>query len=625
MRYYDKYFGIKYPYGKLDLVGLADFSAGAMENTGCITFREVLLLVDEKNSSLELRKYIASVISHEMAHQWFGDLVTMQWWDDLWLNEGFASWMSSKPVAAWKPEWNVQLDDVRDATQAMAADSLANTHPIHQEAKTPGEILELADEITYSKTAAVLRMIEAYLGPDTFRAGVNAYLKQHAYGNATAADFWRAQARTSRKPVDQIMPTWVNQPGVPMVSVAAQCSGLSEITTLKQNRYFADRAKFEAGSPELWQIPVCLKHSGASGGNAACQLLTQKQEDFPAKSCSPWVYANADAKGYYQSSYSPENLHALAKVEETGLTPAERILLLSDASSSVAVDRASIGDYLALAEGLQREHTPAVLTQLVNQLDWIGKTLVSDTDRPAYEQWVRQLLDPIAKQVGWEAKAGESDDTRGLRAHLLFALGFIARDPDAVAFARKLAQQALADPKSVDHDVAAVALEVSARNGDEAFYNEVLEHLKNAKSPEAVYVYRQTLTDFTDPKLVQRTLDYALSPEVRSQDAPFLFGRMVRNPEESRMAWDFARAHWGEISKMGGAFASGAIVESAGAFCDSQLESEVKDFFAAHPVPSAERTLRQSLESIGQCIDMKTRQAPQLATWLGRQSSVAGQ
>ena len=191
--------------------------------------------------------------------------------------------------------------------------------------------------------------------------------------------------------------------------------------------------------------------------------------------------------------------------------------------------------------------------------------------------------------------------------------------------ARKLAGQALADPKSVDHDVAAVALEVSARNGDEAFYNQVLEHLKNAKNPEAVYVYRQTLSDFTDPKLLQRTLDYVLSTEVRSQDAPLVLGRMVRNPEESRMAWDFARAHWAEISKMGGAFGSGAITEAAAAFCDPQLESEVKDFFAAHPVPSAERTLKQSLESIGQCIDMKTRQAPQLATWLGQQSSVAGQ
>src|ERR1700674_279201 len=203
LSYYDKYFGIKYPYGKLDLVGLPDFSAGAMENTGCITFREVILLIDEKQGSVDLKKTIASVIAHEMAHQWFGDLVTMEWWDDIWLNEGFATWMSSKPVEAWKPEWNFNLDDVSQAGRTMNVDSLANTRPIHQAADTPAQIQELFDGIAYGKAAAVLHMLEAYLGEETFRQGVNAYLKQHEYGNATADDFWDAQAKVSRKPVDQ--------------------------------------------------------------------------------------------------------------------------------------------------------------------------------------------------------------------------------------------------------------------------------------------------------------------------------------------------------------------------------------------------------------------------------------
>ena len=192
LSYYDKYFGVKYPYGKLDLIGLPDFSAGAMENTGCITFREVILLVDEKQGSIELKKTIASVIAHEMAHQWFGDLVTMKWWDDIWLNEGFATWMSSKPVEAWKPEWNFNLDDVSQAGGTMNVDSLANTRPIHQAADTPAQIQELFDGIAYGKAAAVLHMLEAYLGEETFRQGVNAYLKQHEYGNATADDFWDA-------------------------------------------------------------------------------------------------------------------------------------------------------------------------------------------------------------------------------------------------------------------------------------------------------------------------------------------------------------------------------------------------------------------------------------------------
>src|SRR5580658_9743874 len=228
MRYYNRYFDIKYPYGKLDLVGLADFSAGAMENTGCITFREILLLMDEKNTGLGLKKTVASVIAHEMAHQWFGDLVTMQWWDDKWLNEGFATWMSSKPVAAWQPDWAVNVDNASDAVNSLDLDSLVNTHPIHQPQDTQEQVIESDDAITYGKAAAVLRMLESYLGPETFRAGVDAYLKKYAYRNAASADFWTVQTEVSKKPVDKIMPTWVDQPGAPLVTVKAQCSGKSE-------------------------------------------------------------------------------------------------------------------------------------------------------------------------------------------------------------------------------------------------------------------------------------------------------------------------------------------------------------------------------------------------------------
>src|SRR5271165_5494537 len=213
LAYYDKYFGIKYPYGKLDLIGLPDFSAGAMENTACITFREVILLIDEQRASVNQHRGVAGVIAHEMAHQWFGDLVTMQWWDDIWLNEGFATWMSEKPVAAWKPEWHMELDEVRDTIGSLGVDSLKHTRPIHQAADTPAQILELFDGIAYGKTAAVLRMLEAYLGPEQFRAGVNAYLKKHQYANASAVDFWDALARVSGEPVDRIMTTFVQQPG----------------------------------------------------------------------------------------------------------------------------------------------------------------------------------------------------------------------------------------------------------------------------------------------------------------------------------------------------------------------------------------------------------------------------
>src|SRR6266568_1657977 len=322
--YYDKYFGIKYPYGKLDLIGLPDFSAGAMENAGCITFREVLLQIDEKQGSVDLKKTIASVTAHEIAHMWFGDLVTMKWWDDIWLNEGFATWMESKPVQKWKPEWNYNLDDVSGTGGTLNVDSLANTRPIHQAAETPAQIQELFDGIAYGKAASVLRMLEAYLGEETFRAGVNAYLQQHQYANATADDFWDTQAKTSHKPVDKIMPTWVKQPGVPIVNVKAQCLGNSTSITLAQQRYYVDRAKFDAANDQLWQIPLCLKGS-ATGADAKCELMTKREETFTLPGCSTWVLPNAGATGYYRTGFQPDAIRALANDAETKLTPAERI------------------------------------------------------------------------------------------------------------------------------------------------------------------------------------------------------------------------------------------------------------------------------------------------------------
>ena len=310
LHYYDNYFSVKYPYGKLDLVGIPDFSAGAMENTACITFREVLLQIDEKHGSVQMKKEIAGVIAHEMAHQWFGDLVTMEWWNDVWLNEGFATWMSSKPIEQWKPEWQFNLDDVSDTDRTMETDSLASTRPIEQPANTPAQILELFDSIAYGKAAAVLRMVEAYLGEQTFRAGVNAYIQAHEYGNATAKDFWDAQTETSKKPVDRIMSTFVDQPGVPIVDLKAECSGSSTSVNMDQRRYYSDRKDFEAPNDELWEIALCMK---SADGEQKCELLSKRQAATTLAGCSAWVLGNTEAKGYYRVGYQAGAIQALAR------------------------------------------------------------------------------------------------------------------------------------------------------------------------------------------------------------------------------------------------------------------------------------------------------------------------
>jgi aminopeptidase N/puromycin-sensitive aminopeptidase len=623
LKYYNNYFGIKYPYGKLDLVGIPDFSAGAMENTGCITFREVILLIDEKQGSVDLKKTIASVIAHEMAHQWFGDLVTMKWWDDVWLNEGFATWMSSKPVEKFKPEWNIELDDVSETGGTLNVDALENTRPIHQAAETPAEIQELFDGIAYGKAAAVLRMLESYEGEETFRAGINAYLKQHAYGNATAEDFWDAQAKTSRKPVDKIMPTWVKQAGAPIVSVREQCSGDSTSVTLMQRRYYFDRSKFEAANDQLWQIPVCMKGSATTGA-AKCELFTKKEETFTVPGCSNWVLANAGASGYYHVGYQPDAVRALARDAETKLSPAERISLQGDIWASVRVGSEPVGDYLAFAQGLQTERSRAMLEDVLGRLNYIGQYLVNEGDRDSFRAWLRQYLTPIMEATGWEPKASDSDEQRMLRSRLLGALGQDAHDPNAIAKARKIADQALADPASVDRELAGAALAVAALNGDSDFYDKVMAGVKNAKSPEEYYTYLFTLPRFSDQKLLGRTLDFAISPDVRSQDALRLVTGVLENPEGEKLAWDFIRQHWSEIEKSGGPFASAEVVRATSTFCDTGMRDQVTEFFNTHKIEAAERTYRQSIERINNCVDLKSRQQPQLASWLGQHGNAGG-
>jgi aminopeptidase N len=400
-----------------------------------------------------------------------------------------------------------------------------------------------------------------------------------------------------------------------LLTVKSQCSGNSEAVDLQQQRYFYDREKLEAGSRELWQIPLCMK-TAANSGAEQCELMTTKQRSFTLQGCSPWVYVNANVKGFYRSGYSSEAIKAMAKVVESALTPGERIMLLADVWSSVRVDREPIGDYLGLAEGLQSDRNSTVLNGLFQQLRYIDDYLVTDADRQAYEVWVRQLLSPIAQDVGWQPKPGESEDRAALRGELMRALGGVAHDPEVEALSRKVANQYFADPGSVDHELAGVALRIAAANGDQAFYDKLVASMKSAKTPEEYFNAIFALGRFSDPKLIEETLQFAISPQVRSQDAPYLISAVMQNPAAQKQAWSFVQANWDAIEKLGGAFAGGTIVQAAGSFCDAAMRDQVQAFFTTHPAPAAERSLKQTSEQIKYCVDMKTQQGAELASWL---------
>jgi aminopeptidase N len=613
LRYFNRYYAVKYPFKKLDVVAVPDFAAGAMENVGAIFYRESLLLADPKEASTAVKKNVALVLAHEIAHQWFGNLVTMQWWDDIWLNEGFATWMASKPVKAWKPEWGIDLGEVQANQDAMGLDALRATRPIRAKATTPSEINELFDGIAYQKGAAVIRMIERWLGEEPFRKGVNAYIGKFKYGNARAEDFWSTVAHTADKPVDQVMKSFVDQPGVPLVNVRVDCKGGAGTAVLSQERYVRGTNAALPADGQTWSIPVCIK---TSSGKTSCSVLSQKSASIALDSCPAWVMPNAGARGYYRMGYAPEMLKALAP-HVGSLEATERIALLDDEWALVRAGRHDVGSFMDLATGFKGERSAAVLGTLSGTVGFIERALASGATRTAYRAWVASLMAPALDEIGWAARSGEPPDTADARATLVALLGGTARDPSVLAKSREIVLRELDMPGSTDAELLNVVVNLAAIAGDQALYDKYVERSRSATDPEEKYRYLGALTSFTNPALVRKTMDLVLGPEVRNQDAKIFLAGMLGSPDTQHLAWELLRARWGDVQKKTGEFVGNTVIVGAlSAFCDTRTADEARSFFATHKVPDAERTLQQSLERIASCAAYSQTQEPKLAQWL---------
>jgi len=620
LAFYNKYFGIKYPFGKLDIIAVPDFSAGAMENAGAITFRERLLLVDPSNSSLTTRKNVAGVIAHEIAHQWFGNLVTMKWWDDIWLNEGFATWMANKPVAAWRPGWHVELDDAGDTQGALGIDAMRSTRPIRMKVETPAEINEVFDGIAYQKTAAVLRMIESYVGPDAFRKGVASYLKRFSYANAAGEDFWNEVAKVTGKPVDRILRSFVDKAGAPVLSVDARCAAnkMTEVD-LAMSRFVG-----APGAPredQTWTLPVCLT---SSPGQPRCEVIERPTQTVRLNGCEQGsqtgapvaVLANADSRGYYFTEYSPDAVRTLARSSKT-LDPVERLGLLGDEWWMVRSGRHDVGVYLDVASEFANDTSSAITRAIADRLDGIGDDLVLDADRPAYQSWIRSNF---GRQLSATELPGDkdTDEVQMRRAALLGLVGITANDPDVQKRSRELATQYLTDPRSLPATIAPTVLRVAAMGGDRALYDQYLAKIETATAqPEEYYRFLNALPWFKDPVLSKRTLEHALSPAVRTQDTGTLIGTMMLHPWSQEMAWEFVQTNWQRIVKTLGEFQGiPSVVASLSAFCSAPRAREVRAFFEKNPIPSSQRAIQQSIERIENCVALKERQAKPLSSWL---------
>jgi aminopeptidase N len=418
------------------------------------------------------------------------------------------------------------------------------------------------------------------------------------------------------------MPTFVDQPGAPLVSVSSSCEGNQTKITLRQHRFFYDKSLLDKPSAESWEIPVFLK--GDKGGNNS-ELLTSAEQTFAMPQCNTWVFANANGNGYYRINYDSAAFEQMTRNAEKDFSPAERIVLVRDAWAAVRASQQPIGDFLHLADALAADRNSVVVRQMDRELDYIGDYLVSDSDRAQFQAWVRNLLNPVLKEVGWQPAPGEDENRKALRAYVIYTLGYTGRDPEVLSQARQLAEKALRDPSAVDPSMSDTLFELAAVNGDVGFYDQLVAQLKNSNgAPQQYYRYLFTLADFNDPAMLQRTLQLALSQDVRSQDSLILISAVMRNPAGGKLAWDFVQSHWDQINKVMGGYNTGGLVETTGSFCDAGLNSDVQQFFTQHSVPDAERAFRQAQESAGYCIALKRSQSPALASWLEQHGTAAG-
>lgn len=637
LKFYNQYYGITYPFGKLDIVGVPDFEAGAMENTAAIFYRESDLFIDDNNSSATAHQNVFEVLAHEMAHQWFGDLVTMKWWDNIWLNEGFATWMALKPSQALHPEWNAALDAVRETNTALQADSLQHTHPIRATAETPEQINEMFDAISYQKGAAVLRMIESYITPDVFRRGVNIYLHKFAYSNATAEDFWRAVAAASGRPVDAIMPTFVEQPGEPLITVKSTCVApapepavrrsrrsrrrrrapvkaqpKTEIT-LTQTRFWADPAAAQ-GSAGKWMVPVCVKTDGTK---PFCQIVSQREQVVPVAGCGAWSFVNASAAGYYRTHYDSTSLGQLTGVAATALTTAERISLLNDEAALAESGQENVSAYLDLIAALNQDSERAVLQSYVPALDHIHNYLLTEADQPSFSNWVQSNFSPMLTKIGWTPAPGESEDTRTVRGQLVRLLGEVGADPEVVRHSVELAQRYIKDRHAVDPSMARQVLVVAATSNNAELFSQYMAAISDpAATPEEISSFAIALASFSDFRLTGQWLTRIVAPETRNQDAAHYLAEVLSNVAVQKPAWEWMKQHWAEVQSKFTMSSGGAVVNATHTFCDAAMRSDVQEFFAGHPVVSSARTLNQSVERINACIDFRSRQQTNLASWL---------
>ena len=589
LRWLSNYYDIPYPGDKVDFIAIPDFAFGAMENLGAITYRENAVLIDPETTGQYEQRRVADVIAHELAHMWFGDLVTMKWWDGVWLNEAFASFMEMKTVESYRPDWKRWLafavDPGAERTDSMDIDALASTRAVEFEVRSPDEANEMFDPLTYGKGAALLRMIEQYLGVETFREGVGSYLREHSYANTETDDLWKGLESASDENVGQIMNTWILQEGYPEVIVERVDHGLR--LTQRQFRYVEDPEAMNQ-----WMIPMQIRLGSADGEITIHHLLVDETEILPLERPVEWVIANAGGHGFYRTRYEASLLSAL-QPRLADLEPLERFTLLDDTWAFTVEGSVPIGEFAALAAGFGGEKEHAVWQMLSTHLLELGRYVPNDERFAAF---VRGLVGPTAEWLGWEPKDGEDDLTRRLRGQILATCGRLGRDQETIEQADDLFFQVIADPAAVEAEVALAVLGISASFGDLEKYEAVVKAYEESTNPQLQVRFLRALTYFPGTDLADRTFEMALNGRIRGQDGGWVIAGLLGNQSTADHIWTRVTARWNELIDQLPPATQRYLVHNLPAMVEPGLARRVEAFFSETDFPIAAKSLSQKLE-----------------------------
>ena len=588
LKWYEDYFKIPYPLPKLDMIAVPDFAAGAMENWGAITFRETILLYDPKTSSTETKQHIAEVISHEIAHQWFGNLVTMKWWNDLWLNESFATFMATKAVHDYYPDWDLWDQFlISETSGALSLDALKTSHPIDVKVNKPSEVREIFDEISYNKGGTVLRMLENFLGEKDFRSGLKNYLTKHKYGNATTEDLWNALEKISKKPVRKMMNSWVKQVGYPIIEVVTKDSKVS----LTQKRYLVENyGKFHKG---IWVIPISLK----TANSLTFKLMTRQSETITLKD-TDWFKLNSGQMGLYRVKYSYESLEKFKElVEQKILGNTDRWGLQHDLFALCVSGQIPLKQFLDFVVSYLEEDDYLVSTDLAGSLDFLYLVTSGEVFWDDIKEYNKEYFKKLFNRLGWDKKTGEKHTTALLRSLVLGSLGRLG-DEEILEEAKKRFNQYLKKPDSLPPDIRGVVFSLAAWSGNAKTYEILLEQFRKATMQEEKLRFLGALSAFQDERLLARTLKFVLTKEVRSQNLPLPIMRMSTNPYGRKLVWPWVKKNWKHIVKKFGIGSPliNRVVSTISVMYDGKKEPEIRRFFELHPTPGIEMKLAQTLE-----------------------------